>query len=154
GDSVMLASAVGLQQELPGIYVNAQVSRAMIAGVALVQQLARAKKLRQILIVGLGTNGPITIDQIEQLRAAIGDRWLILVNTFVPRSWEDEVNTTINEAVRRFPNVMLVNWHNAISHHTGLLWSDGIHPMPVGGVFYAKTVRKVVLRALRHKPRL
>jgi len=103
GDSVMLASALGLEQELPGIYVNAQVSRAMIAGVAIVQQLARAKRLRQILIVGLGTNGPITTYQIEQLRAAIGDRWLLLVNTFVPRPWEQEVNATIAAAARRWP---------------------------------------------------
>ena len=154
GDSVMLASAPELEDALPGIYVNAKVSRAMIVGIAIVQQLARAKRLRPILIVGLGTNGPITLGQIEQLRAAIGDRWLLLVNTFVPRSWEREVNTTIMAAVRRYPNVLLINWHNAIEHHTNLLWSDGIHPMPVGGVLYAKTVRAVILKALRSAPRL
>jgi len=116
--------------------------------------LARAKRLRSILIVGLGTNGPITLSQIEQLRAAIGHRWLILINTFVPRSWEHEVNATIWAAVHRYPNVLLADWHQAIEHHTNLLWSDGIHPMPAGGIFYAKTVRKVVLEALRKKPRL
>ena len=152
GDSVMLASAAGLEQELPGIYVNAQVSRAMIVGVALVQQLARQKRLRPIMMVGLGTNGPITLSQIQQIRAAIGDRWLMLVNTFVPRPWEQEVNSTITEAVRRFPNVVLVNWHKAIEHHTNLLWSDGIHPMPVGGVFYAKVVRAVVLKIVGRRP--
>ncbi len=153
GDSVMLASAPELAQAMPDIYINAAVSRAMIAGIVLVQDLASENRLRPVVIVGLGTNGPITLDQIQQLRAAIGpSRWLLLVNTFVPRSWEDEVNSTIAAAVRRYPNVRLINWHNAIEHHTSLLWSDGIHPMPVGGTFYAKVVKAVVRQALRHRP--
>jgi peptidoglycan/LPS O-acetylase OafA/YrhL len=153
GDSVMLASAPELAQSMPGIYINAQISRAMIAGVALVQDLAASKRLRRVVIVGLGTNGPISLSQIQQLRKAIGaHRWLLLVNTFVPRPWEGEVNTTIGEAVHRYPNVLLINWHRAIEHHTDLLWSDGIHPMPIGGKLYAKVVRTVVVKALAHRP--
>ena len=153
GDSVMLASAPELAQALPGIYINAQVSRAMIAGVGIIQQMARSGRLRRVVIVGLGTNGPIALSQIEQLRAAIGDhRWLLLVNTFVPRPWEQEVNDTIVAAARRYPNVLMINWHNAIEHHTNLLWGDGIHPQPIGGVLYAKVVRAVVARALRTPP--
>ncbi len=153
GDSVMLASAPELAQAMPNIYINAQVSRAMIAGIVIVQGLAAQKRLRRVLIVGLGTNGPITLDQINQLRAAIGPhRWLLLVNTFVPRFWEGEVNATIKAAVRRYPNVKLINWHNAIEHHTNLLWSDGIHPMAIGGKLYARVVKAVVLKALRHRP--
>lgn len=153
GDSVMLASAPELAESMPGIYINAKVSRAMIAGVALVQHLAASKRLRRVVIVGLGTNGPVALSQIQQLRRAIGaHRWLVLVNTFVPRPWENEVNTTIAEAAHRYPNVLLVNWHKAIEHHTDLLWSDGIHPMPIGGKLYAKVVRAVVVKALRHHP--
>ncbi len=154
GDSVMLASAPELAQAMPGIYINAKVSRAMIAGVAIVDQLARTNRLRRVVIVGLGTNGPVTAGQISQLRSAVGDRWLVLINTFVPRSWEREVNTTIDNAAKRYPNVLLVNWHAAIDPHQGLLWSDDIHPQPVGGKLYAKVVRAVVLRALRERPRL
>jgi peptidoglycan/LPS O-acetylase OafA/YrhL len=154
GDSVMLASAPELAQALPGIYINAKVSRAMIAGISIVDQLARTGRLRRVVIVGLGTNGPVTSDQISQLRKAVGDRWLVLVNTFVPRSWEGEVNTTLASAASRYPNVLLVNWHAAIDHHQGLLWSDDIHPQPVGGKLYAKVVRSVVQRALDRRPRL
>jgi hypothetical protein len=50
--------------------------------------------------------------------------------------------------------VLLVNWHNAIERHQGLLWSDDIHPQPVGGRLYAKVVRTVVLHALHKRPRL
>jgi len=126
----------------------------MTAGVSLVDKLASAKRLRRVVIVGLGTNGPITASQVSQLRAAIGDRWLVLINTFVPRSWEHEVNVTLARAASSYPNVLLVNWHSAIEQHQSLLWSDNIHPQPVGGKLYAKVVRQVVLSALKKQPRL
>ena len=80
--------------------------------------------------------------------------WLVLVNTFVPRSWEHEVNSTLASAAKRYPNVLLANWYAAIEHHQGLLWSDDIHPQPIGGKLYAKVVRSVVQRALDRRPRL
>src|SRR5258708_20593125 len=112
GDSVMLASAPELAQAMPGIYINAKVSRPMYAGISLVDQLARAKRLRQVVIVGLGTNGPVTPSQVSQLRTAVGDRWLVLINTFVPRSWEPEVNSTLARPATRSPNGLTL-------HHPG-----------------------------------
>jgi hypothetical protein len=153
GDSVMLASAPELARALPGIYINAKISRAMVAGVALARKFAAQRRLRRVLLVGLGTNGPISLGQIEQLRAAVGhSRWIVLINTFVPRPWEREVNATLAAATRRYPNVLLVNWHDAIEHHTRLLWSDGIHPQPAGGVIYARVIRATVLFALHRTP--
>jgi peptidoglycan/LPS O-acetylase OafA/YrhL len=154
GDSVMLASARELAAALPGIYINAKVSRFMFGGISTVDRLARQNRLRKVVIVGLGTNGPVTTSQVRALREAVGDRWLVLINTFVPRSWEHEVNATLATAARRYPNVLLANWHNTIVQHQGLLWSDDIHPQPVGGMLYAKLVRTVVLHALHKEPRL
>jgi hypothetical protein len=71
-----------------------------------------------------------------------GDRWLVLINKFVPRSGEHEVNATLSRAASRYPPTC---WHNSIDHHRGLLWSDNIHPRPVGGKLYAKLVREAVL---------
>jgi peptidoglycan/LPS O-acetylase OafA/YrhL len=152
GDSVMLASAPELQDALPGIAIDAVVSRQMSAGVSEIRQDAADGGLRPVVIIGLGTNGTVTPAEIGQIRHAIGHRWLILVNTFVPRSWEQEVNSAIARAARRYPNVLMVNWHAAIEDHTSLLWGDGIHPQPVGGVLYAKVVKAVVARALAHPP--
>jgi hypothetical protein len=50
--------------------------------------------------------------------------------------------------------VLLVNWFAAILHHQNLLWSDNIHPQPIGGRLYAKVVRGVVLAALHERLRL
>src|SRR5258708_34725503 len=103
-------------------------------------------------MVGLGRNGPVTADQINRLRAVVGNRWLVLINTFVPRAWEHEVNATLARAAGRYPNVLLVNWHNAIEHHRSLLWSDGIHPQPIGGELDATGGRKAGVWALGEQP--
>lgn len=152
GDSVMLASAPELESALPGVRIDAKVSRQMYTGVSMIQQLAAGGGLRQVVLIGLGTNGTVTLDQIKLILKAIGHRWLILINTFVPRPWEQEVNSAIAAAASQYPNVLMVNWHVAIENHTNLLWGDGIHPQPVGGVLYAKVVKAAVIEALAHPP--
>jgi peptidoglycan/LPS O-acetylase OafA/YrhL len=148
GDSVMLASAQELQAVLPGIYINAVVSRQMSAGVQVVRQLAASGKLRPVLLLGLGTNGNMSTGEINQVRAAIGpDRWLVLINTYEPRTWQQPVNAMIDAAARRDPHVLLVNWHAAIARHTGMLRDDDVHPLPPGAVLYAQLIRSALQQA-------
>ena len=146
GDSVMLASAAELEHDLPGIYIDAVVSRQMWGGVGLVQQLAARGTLRPVLIVGLGTNGTVTSVEIQRILRVIGpDRKLVLVNTFEARPWEHEVNATLAAAASEYPGeVVLADWLHAIDHRTGLLWPDGVHPRPPGARIYARLVAAAV----------
>jgi len=149
GDSVMLASAAALQKALPGIYIDAQESRQMSAGLAEVQSLAANGLLRPVVVVGLGTNGTVTTGQIRELLAEIGPRRkLVLVNTYEARPWEHEVNSAVAAAARTYPNVTLANWLATIAPRTGLLWGDGVHPRPAGARLYAGVVAGAV-RATR-----
>jgi len=141
GDSIMVASAAALAAAMPGIYIDAQVGRQMQSGVAVIQRLAAAGTLRHIVIIGLGTNGDVTADQIRQLRQAIGpNRDLILVNTFGPMPWEREDNAVLAAAARQSGQVELANWNQAIAADPSLLWPDGIHPQPSGAKLYARVV--------------
>jgi peptidoglycan/LPS O-acetylase OafA/YrhL len=145
GDSVMLASAPELHAALPGIYIDAQVSRQMTAGLTEISSLAARGFLRRVVIVGLGTNGTMTSGQIRKLLVEIGpSRKLVLVNTYEARPWEHEVNSVIAAAARDYPNVVLANWLATISHRTNLLWGDGVHPRPPGARVYAKVVASAV----------
>ena len=145
GDSVMLASAQQLHRALPGIYIDAQVSRQMAAGLAEVSSLAAEGLLRHVVIVGLGTNGTVTSGQIRDLLAEVGpSRKLVLVNTYEARPWEHADNSVIGAAARRYPNVVLANWHATIAHRANLLWGDGVHPRPPGARLYAKMVAAAV----------
>ena len=148
GDSVMLAAAPELHAAMPGIYIDAQVSRQMSAGLEVVRQLAADGLLRPVVVVGLGTNGTVTSAQIGELHALVGpDRHLVLVNVFVPLAWENEVNQTLAGAALRYPNVLVVDWKTAIEHRTNLLWGDGVHPQSDGGALYARLVQAVARTA-------
>ncbi len=148
GDSVMLAAAPELQAALPGIYIDAQVSRQFGAGLGIVRQLAADGRLRKVVVIGLGTNGTVTSQQIRQLLAAAGPRRaLVFVNTFVPRPWEGADNRVLAQAVSRYPNVALADWQHTIRHRTYLLWGDGIHPKPAGGTVYARMIKAAVQAA-------
>jgi peptidoglycan/LPS O-acetylase OafA/YrhL len=153
GDSVMLASAQQLHSALPGIYIDAQVSRQMAAGLAEVSSLASEGLLRPVVIVGLGTNGAVTNGQIRDLLAEIGpSRKLVLVNTYEARPWEHADNSVIGAAALRYPNVVLANWHATIARRTYLLWGDGVHPRPPGARLYAKVVAAAVQAAAPAAP--
>lgn len=148
GDSVMLASAVQLAAALPGISIDAQVSRQVSAGLPIVQRLAAAGTLRPVVVFALGTNGTFTSQQMRQLIRAIGPRRdLVLVNTYEARSWEAGVNRVIAAAARRYPNVVMANWFATIEHRTSLLWPDEVHPQPSGARLYARLVAGAVQAA-------
>ncbi|MDR0344739.1 MAG: hypothetical protein LBI49_16815, partial [Nocardiopsaceae bacterium] len=149
GDSVMLAAAPELQHALPGIYIDAKVSRQMTQGLSVARRLSASGQLRQVLVLGLGTNGTVTRQEVSKLVGLLGPRRdLVLVNTFVPRPWGHPNNAVLAAAARRYPNVVLANWSKAIGHRTSLLWQDDIHPQPSGGRVYARMV-KAALHGIR-----
>ena len=144
----MLSAAQQLRSVLPGSYIDAQVSRQMSQGIAVARALARRGELRPIVVVGLGTNGPITMPQVRALQAVAGPRrTLVLVNTFVPRHWQSEVNAVLATAARRYGDVTIANWYTTIRNRTGLLWGDGVHPQPAGAVLYARMMMAAVRQA-------
>jgi hypothetical protein len=148
GDSVMLASAVQVAAALPGISIDAQVSRQVSAGLPIVQRLAAAGALRPVVVFALGTNGAFTAQQMRQLIRAVGPhRDLVLVNTYEARPWEAGVNRVIAAAARRYPNVVMANWFAAIEHRTRLLWPDEVHPQPSGARLYARMIAAAVRAA-------
>jgi hypothetical protein len=97
-----------------------------------------AHRLRPVVIVGLGTNGRVTTQQVQPLMAIVrAKREVTLVNTLVPLPYEQGTNNVPADAARTYPNVFLANWNKVISGHVNLLRPDGIHPLYAGsGVPY------------------
>lgn len=155
GDSVMLASASGLQQTFPGIQIDAVVSRQMSQLPSIVERMKTEGTLRPILIVGLGTNGPIDRDSLDQARAVVGSRTqLVLVNIQAPRGWTDGVDATLSHYAQQYRDIELANWRDAIAGQLGLLARDQIHPGERGGEIYAGVIRDALQRLAELPPLL
>ncbi|WP_052007675.1 acyltransferase family protein [Microbacterium sp. TS-1] len=145
GDSVMLASAPGLLQAMPGIAVDAEVSRSLWAGVRIIDDLAASGALREYVVVGLGTNGPVSTEALQRIADAAGpERYVILVNAAGPRDWIPGVNRDLTAFAAAHPRVAVADWAGAVADHTDLLAGDQIHPEAAGGDLYARTVKRAV----------
>ena len=147
GDSVMLASAPELLHDYPGMAINAVVSRQMNVLPSIVHQLLSKNDLRPILIVGLGTNGPIARSTLDEVLQMIGpNREMVLVNVEEPRSWEGEVNSTLAHFANDYENVELSDWYDAIKPHIDVLARDQIHPGGAGGRIYTAALKAALGR--------
>ncbi|WP_416443042.1 acyltransferase family protein [Leucobacter sp. HNU] len=144
GDSVMLASSPELAARFPGISIDAEVSRGLGAGLGIVEDLAGRGELRRVLVVGLGTNGPVLDDDLARLRSVAGTRQLVLVNAHADRDWIPGVNADLQKFAAQHRGVVVADWNSAITPRPELLAGDGIHPEPEGGSRYADSVAKAI----------
>ena len=156
GDSVMLAAAPELKKAFPGIRIDAVVSRQMAQGPAIVKDLVDRGKMRPILVLGLGTNGPIDRSSVEDIAAVIGpDVQLVLVNVQAPKGWIPGNNKIFAKFAGEQRSVELANWFDAIKPHLDVLSSDKVHPGgPTGGRIYAGAVRDALQRLAELPPLL
>lgn len=155
GDSVMLASAKELQLTFPGIQIDAVVSRQLSSAPAVVQNLVDTGELRQTLIIGLGTNGPIQRSALDQIRAEAGpQRQIVVINVQAPRGWTPGVNDTLQSFAQQYRNVELANWRDAIAGHLDLLSRDQIHPGDAGGKIYVEAIQDALQRLAELPPLL
>jgi hypothetical protein len=151
GDSVMLASATELQRQIPRLAIDAAVGRYMWQVPAVVRALRSSGRLGRVTVLAIGSNGPVTSHQLHNVIHLVGPHHqLVLVNTYIPLSWEHSVNTLMARTAKEYRSVSLVDWHRAAALHPGLMYGDGVHPMPAGASIYARLVAAAVQRAEHH----
>jgi lysophospholipase L1-like esterase len=141
GDSVMLGAARELQKTIPGIEVDAKVSRHVGATLTILQQRRAAGRLGKIVVVQIGNNGYVTAKQFDDLMQPLIDlSRVVVVNLKVPRKWEAPNNQVIADGVARYPNAVLVDWHTFGVAHPELFAPDGIHIGAAGAKAYTALV--------------
>ena len=135
GDSVMLDCEPDLQRDIPGIDVNAEVSRQWSDGIALVGDLKAERALGSIVIIDLGTNGPVSLQEFQQMMVALsGASVVVFVTVHLPPSysWYQSVNETLEQGVSMYKNARLANFDALADANPQWFGSDGVH-MPIGG---------------------
>lgn len=153
GDSVMLASAPELAEAFPDIWIDADVSRGFGVGVGIAEELAARGELRQVLVVGLGTNGPVDDADLDRLLRVAGERRIVIVNAYADRWWIPEVNQKLRAFADANRGVTLADWQAAIPLVPDGLAGDDIHPNPSGGVAYANSVQAALDALLERNER-
>lgn len=140
GDSVLLAAATALTDQLPGIRIEAAVGQQMWQAPSVVAKLNADGRLRHTVLIALGTNGQVTERDLGRLYDVIGPgHRIVLVTVWVPRDWQDPSNEAI-AAQRDRDNVTIVDWHAEAAAHPELLWDDDVHPTETGAKRYAELI--------------
>jgi hypothetical protein len=128
GDSVMLDYQDPLQTSIPGITVNASVSRQWSDGESILQTLKADGQLGADVIVGLGTNGPVTDTDFDNMMAILGGASrVVFVNVHVDRPWQDPNNAVLANGATRYPNVVVADWATLAAQNPQWFGADGTH---------------------------
>ncbi|MDQ0202857.1 acyltransferase family protein [Pectinatus haikarae] len=155
GDSVMLGSATEIRQALPASYIDAEVSRYVGGALDVAKRLNGQGRLGNIIVIALGTNGPIAGQeryeaQTRELLAYLGsERQIFWVNVYCPDlKWQNVNNEYLAKIAAQHRNITIVDWYSLISKHPEWLVKDGIHPNDEGTVQYAKLLHDSMVQAL------
>jgi hypothetical protein len=128
GDSVMLDYQTPLEADIPGIDVEAAVSRQWGAGEDLLAQLKAEGHLGAEVIVALGTNGPVTsTDFTDMMNVLSGASRIVFVNTHVDRPWQDPNNEVLAQGAASYPRVVIADWATLAANNPGWFGPDGTH---------------------------
>ena len=128
GDSVMLDYEDPLKSAIPGINVDAAVSRQWSDGETILQTLKAGGQLGADVIVGLGTNGPISDSDFDAMMSILGGASrVVFVNVHVDRPWQDPNNAVLAQGAKRYPNVVVADWATMASQNPQWFGADGTH---------------------------
>ncbi len=133
GDSVTIDAAPALEAVIAHCQVVASVGEQWTTGLSELEQLRSEGQLGSMVVVALGTNGPVTSGQFAEMMSALsGVSRVVIVTNHAPVAWEQENNAMFRQEVPRYPNARLADWNALVSAHPGWLYPDGTH-MPIGG---------------------
>lgn len=153
GDSVMLDASDNLQKLMPRTYVDAKVGRQGTSAPDVIKSLKADGHLSKVVILNMGTNGPMTDQTINQIIKAIGPGHQIFwVNAHVPtKSWEATVNHGIARAAKKHRNVHLVDWHGQSADHSDWFADDNVHMNEKGNAQFTRLIVQNILKEEHHK---
>ncbi|WP_375106389.1 hypothetical protein AB9L15_11000 [Lysinibacillus fusiformis] len=144
GDSVIVGVAPYLEELLPGILIDGKVSRQMSQVEEIIKQLQTEGRLGEKIIIELGTNGPFNSNQLRNLLSSLHDKQVFIVNTRVPKDWQDNVNKVISEVAIEFQNTTIIDWYAASEGKENYFYEDGVHLKPKGAEYYASIILEAV----------
>ena len=155
GDSVMVGSSPGILELMPEAYIDALSSRDVVGGFETAQQLQQEGKLSDIVVIALGTNGPLLEHEpyasgMQNLLNLLGtERQIFWITCYCSYSqWMAMNNQYLAELEQTRPNFHLIDWYPLAKSNPDWLHSDGTHPNMDGAMQYAKLIHDTLAQKL------
>ena len=140
GDSVMKMGEPYIKEIFKDANIDAKVSRQFTDLPKVLEALKDSKKLKNIVVIHLGTNGVINKESFESSMKLLEGRTVYLMNTVVPKPWEKSVNKNLEEWSADYSNITIIDWHKYAKGEKKLFYKDATHPKPEGAKKYAEFI--------------
>lgn len=153
GDSVMKDGEPLLEKIFPKAYVDAVPSRQVSDGVAVMKKYATTGALANTILVGLGTNGPLTKEYLDQvMHIATPKRQVYWISVRVPtKQWQNTTNAALKAGAAHYPNLHVIDWYAYANSHDEWFYKDRVHPTPSGAKYYATFIAKNLVGTATNK---
>ena len=146
GDSVMKMGEPYIKEIFKDANVDAKVSRQFTDLPKILEELKDSKKLRNTVVIHLGTNGVINKEAFESSMRMLKGKKVYIMNTVVPKPWEKSVNKSLAEWSQEYDNITMIDWHKYAKGEKQLFYKDATHPKPEGAKKYAEFIFKNIKR--------
>lgn len=146
GDSVMKMGEPYIKEIFKDANVDAKVSRQFTDLPKILEELKGSKKLKNTVVIHLGTNGVINKEAFESSMKLLKGKKVYIMNTVVPKPWEKSVNKNLEEWSQEYDNITMIDWHKYAKGEKQLFYKDATHPKPEGAKKYAEFIFKNIKR--------
>jgi len=130
----MVDATPNLRAVLPGVGIDAVAGRQVVNGVAAMEALANAGRLRDNIVIALGTNGMFTSGQFNRLLWLAAGRHVVVLTNYCPYcEWVSQNNDMIAAGCTPARDCTVADWHALALANREWFNPDGVH-MPIGGI--------------------
>lgn len=128
GDSMASMSYHTLLTYMPDLIYDTEHSRQMDTAQEAYVPYMDASDSGEYIILSLGTNGEVHHEDIDRVREANNDKYIILTTTVLPnREYEEERNKSIRSYAEKYDKVYVADWYTATKDKSDLFFDDQIH---------------------------
>ena len=151
GDSLTVDIGEKFQGLYPGAVIDGKIGRQLYVAVEEAKSYSKYNNENSAVIFQLGTNGPFTESQIEELVKEFDKADIYFVNIKVPRAWEKTVNAALKETQEKHSNVKIIDWYSVANSSKDLFEPDRVHLNQTGIAEMVTLIEKNLKRPVEIK---
>lgn len=151
GDSLTVDIGEKFQELYPGAVIDGKIGRQLYVAVEEAKSYTKYNNENSAIIFQLGTNGPFTESQIEELVKEFDKADIYFVNIKVPRAWEKTVNAALKETQEKHSSVKIIDWYSVANSSKDLFEPDRVHLNQTGIAEMVTLIEKNLKRPVEIK---